>query len=124
MGGGYPSYLALSDTAVHRKIGGLDKLSCYLAATVSALFLLFYPLCVVVGYVPTLVIAAICVFIGLDFLHDNLIEQTRANGLKQGLAAVAVLLACVQMDMLWGSVLGVAAAQGLRWWQQRRQEAQ
>lgn len=32
-----------------------------------------HPLFVVVGYVPTLVVAAICVYIGVDFLWDNLV---------------------------------------------------
>lgn len=122
LGGGYPSYLALADTAVHRKIGGVDRLSCYAAASVGALFLVAYPLCIVVGYVPTLVIAAICVYIGVDFLYDNLIEATRTNGMRAGLAAMAVLAVCVQQDMLVGSLLGIAAAQAFGWWQRRNMQ--
>ena len=114
----------MSDTAVHRKIGGLDRRSCYAAAAVGALFLLVYPLCVVVGYVPTLTVAAICIFIGADFLYDNLVEATRENGLPAGLAAAAVLALCVKKDMLWGSTVGIAGAQAVAWWQRRRDEHQ
>ena len=50
--GGYSNYIGLSDTAIHRKIGGLDKFSCYFAAAVGLLFLLAYPLAASVGYLP------------------------------------------------------------------------
>jgi len=121
--GGYPNYLGLSDTVVHRTIGGLDGRSCYIAAAVGALFLIAYPLCAVVGYVPTLVPAAICVFIGVDFLYDNLIAATKERGVKAGLAAFAVLFVCVKKDMLWGSLLGIAVAQALGRWQLRGQKS-
>ena len=123
LGGGYANYIGISDNAVHRKIGGLDARSCYFAAAVGALFLLAYPLCVVVGYVPTLAIAAICVFIGIDFMYDNLIANWQENGAKIGLAAFAVLFVCVKKDMLWGLLLGIAAAQGVGWWQRRQLKA-
>ena len=66
--GGYNNYVSLSDTAVHRMVGGLNRYSCYAAAAVGLLFLVAYPLAGIVGYVPNLVIAAICVYIGADFL--------------------------------------------------------
>lgn len=118
--GGYPSYLAVSDTAVHRKIGGLDKRSCYAAAAVGALFLLIYPLCGVVGYIPTLAVAAICIFIGADFLYDSIVEGTRENGLLAGAAAAAVLVLCVKQDMLIGTTVGIVGAQAIAWVQRRR----
>ena len=34
---GYPNYIGLSDTAIHRKMGGLDRRSCYLASAVAGL---------------------------------------------------------------------------------------
>ena len=122
--GGYSNYLGLSDTVIHRKMGGLDRVSCYIAAAVSGLFLLAYPLCGVVGYLPTVAIAAICVFVGFDFIYDNIIVATKANGAKAGLAAVAVLAVCVQKDMLWGSLLGIAGAQAHGWWQRRHQKVE
>ena len=120
--GGYSNYLGLSDTAIHRKLGGLDRFSCYLAAGVGALFLLAYPLCGLVGYLPTLAIASICVFVGFDFIYDNLIEATKVNGAKAGLAAATVLAICIQKDMLWGSLIGITGAQVARWWQRRQQK--
>ena len=120
--GGYSNYIGLSDVAIHRKLGGLDRRSCYLAAAVGGLFLLAYPLCGVVGYLPTLAIAAICVFVGCDFMYDNLVENTRANGARAGLAAAAVLAVCVHKDMLWGSLLGIAGTQAYRWWEGRQQQ--
>jgi SulP family sulfate permease len=122
--GGYSNYLGLSDTVIHRKIGGLDRLSVYVAVGVGALFLLAYPLCGAVGYLPTLAIAAILVFVGCDFLYDNLVEATKANGIKAGLAAATVLAVCVQKDMLWGSLLGIGGAQAYAWWDRRQQKAQ
>jgi len=122
LGGGYSGYIAVSDTAVHRKIGGRDRLSCYFAAAFGGLFLLVYPLSAIVGYVPTLAIAGICVFMGLDFLYDNLVEGTRANGALGGAFAAAVVALCVYKDMLWGSLIGVAAAQVAAWWQRRKAE--
>jgi len=119
--GGYSSYLGLSDSAIHRKIGGLDRFSCYFAAAVSALFLCAYPLCGLVGYLPTLAIAGICVYVGCDFLYDNLVEATRANGARAGLATATVLAVCVWKDMLHGSLLGIAGAQACGWWQRRQQ---
>ena len=116
---GYPNYIGLSDTAIHRKMGGLDRRSCYLASAVAGLFLLAYPLCGVVGYLPTLVIAGVLVFVGLDFMYDNLVEATKARGAKAGLAAAAVFAVCVQQDMLLGSVLGIAGVQLHGWWKRR-----
>ena len=46
---------------------------------VGALFVVAHPLCAVVGYMPTLVVAAICVYIGADFLYDNLAEPFAAT---------------------------------------------
>lgn len=121
--GGYSNYIGLSDTAIHRKIGGLDRFSCYAGAAVGALFLLAYPLCGLVGYIPSLAIAAICVYVGCDFLYDNLIDATRANGIRAGLAAAAVLLISVRKDMLTGSLVGIAGARAYGWWERRRQKA-
>ena len=73
VGGGYSNYIAVSNTAIHRKCGGRDKRSCFCAAAVALGFFLVHPLFVVVGYVPTLVVAATCVYIGIDFLWDNLV---------------------------------------------------
>ena len=55
----YNNYISLSDTAVHRMVGGRNRYSCYAAAAVGLLFLVAYPLAGIVGYVPNLVIAAI-----------------------------------------------------------------
>ena len=111
MGGGYSSYIALSNTAIHLKVGGTDRLSCYVAAAVCALFVGLHPLCGIVGFIPPLVIAAICVFIGVDFLWANLVDATRDNGLKAALGSAAVFALCVQKDMIWGSVLGILGFQ-------------
>jgi len=122
VGGGYANYIGLSDTVIHRKIGGLDRLSCYLAAAVSALFLVVYPLCAIVGYLPTLVIAAIFVFVGVDFLYDNLLGTAREQGPAAGLATCAVFALCVRYDMLVGLLVGIAGFQvaALRKRRQRR----
>ena len=120
--GGYSNYMGLSDTAIHRKLGGLDKLSCYLAAAVGALFLVAYPLCGAVGYLPTVAIAAICVFVGCDFLYDNLVEATKANGLRAGLFTAAVLATCVWKDMLAGLLFGITSGQAHRWWARRQKQ--
>ena len=118
--GGYSNYIGLSDVAIHRKIGGLDRFSCYFAAAVGALFLCAYPLCGAVGHLPTLAVAAICLYVACDFMYDNLVEAARANGLRAGLAAAAVFVACVKMDMLSGLVLGVAGGQLAGWWERRQ----
>lgn len=111
LGGGYSNYIAVSNTAIHRKCGGRDKLSCIAAALVAATFLAVHPLFAVVGYVPTLVVAAICVYIGCDFLWDNLVEAALQGGIGPALASWAVLATCLLKDMLWGVLLGVAAFQ-------------
>jgi len=105
---------------VHRSVGGLDRKSCIAAAAVGALFLVAHPLAAVVGYVPTLVIAAICVYIGVDFLWCNLVEAPAEYGLGAGLAAAAVFALCVGKDMLWGSLLGVLGFQLAGWWKSSR----
>ena len=103
-------------------MGGTTKLSTYVAAAICALFVVAHPLCAVVGYMPTLVVAAICVYIGADFLYDNLAEPFAAalgeggsGGLGRALSAVAgswaVLLLCVKKDMLLGTVVGVLGFQ-------------
>lgn len=121
--GGYSNYMGLSDSAIHRKIGGLDKRSCYIAAGVAALFLLAYPICGLVGYLPTTAIAAILVFVGCDFLYDNLIAATRDNGWRAGLAGASVLAICVRYDMLVGSLTGIIGFQLAGLWQRRRAAA-
>jgi len=138
VGGGYSSYIALSNTAIHLRVGGMTKLSTYVAAAVGALFLIAYPLCACVGYVPTLVIGAICVFIGAAFLHDNLVvplgaalnESAEGKGLtfeavRLALGSVAaswlVLLICVKQNMLLGTVLGVLGFQAAGYLKQRQQ---
>ena len=72
---------------------------------------------------PTLVIAAICVYIGADFLWDNLVTASKQNGAPAALGSLAVLAVCVKKDMLWGSLLGIAGFQLAAWWQ-RQQEAE
>jgi hypothetical protein len=116
----------------------MTKLSTYVAAAVGALFLIAYPLCACVGYVPTLVIGAICVFIGAAFLHDNLVvplgaalnESAEGKGLtfeavRLALGSVAaswlVLLICVKQNMLLGTVLGVLGFQAAGYLKQRQQ---
>ena len=89
-------------------VGGLNRYSCYAAAAVGLLFLVAYPLAGIVGYVPNLVIAAICVYIGADFLWDNLVTAAAQNGAAAAAGSIAVLALCVRKDMLWGSLLGVA----------------
>lgn len=129
--GGYSSYVAIANTAIHRKVGGTKALSCYVAAAVCALFLVAFPLCGVIGYTPTLVIAAICVYIGADFLWDNLVQPLisaiRGLGGDGGMGALApvaaswaVLLVCVQKDMLLGTVLGIVGFQIANAVQRRR----
>ena len=138
--GGYSSYVALSNTAIHQKVGGTDRLSTYVAAAVCALFLVAHPLCASVGYVPTLVIGAICVYIGADFLWDNLVEpftsalptiksatfdigallQGIGNALMSVIGSWAVLLICVKKDMLLGTVLGVAGFQIAAFFKKRK----
>ena len=138
IGGPDDSYVALSDAVMYRRVGGMTKLSTYVAAAVGALFLIAYPLCACVGYVPTLVIGAICVFIGAAFLHDNLVvplgaalnESAEGKGLtfeavRLALGSVAaswlVLLICVKQNMLLGTVLGVLGFQAAGYLKQRQQ---
>ena len=45
-----------------------------MGALVAALFFVAHPLFVIVGYVPTLLAAATCVYIGIDLLWDNLVR--------------------------------------------------
>jgi hypothetical protein len=59
-----PHAVPLSHGCCAGKIGGLDRFSSYVAPAVGLLFLLAYPLCGAVGYLPTLVVASICVFVG------------------------------------------------------------
>jgi len=111
LGGGYSNYLAVSNTAIHRKCGGTDRASCACAAAVAATFFCVHPLFHVVGYVPTLVVSAICVYIGLDFLYDNVVDFGMDNGLWLSLASWAVLLTCLLQDMMVGVVVGVVSFQ-------------
>ena len=122
LSGGYSSYIGLSDIAVHRSVGGLDKASVYYAAAVGALFLFAYPLSSAVGGMPSLVIAAICVYIGVDFLWSNLVTASRENGAGSALAALAVLGLCVWKDMLTGSLVGIAAFQAAGGWRRRAEK--
>tara|TARA_B100000795_G_scaffold128379_1_gene95652 strand:- start:26 stop:364 length:339 start_codon:yes stop_codon:yes gene_type:complete len=105
-------------------VGGLNRYSCYAAAAVGLLFLVAYPLAGIVGYVPNLVIAAICVYIGADFLWDNLVTAAAQNGAAAAAGSIAVLALCVRKDMLWGSLLGVAGFQVAAWWQRQQQQQQ
>ena len=89
---------------------------------------------------PTLVIGAICVYIGADFLWDNLVEpftsalptiksatfdigallQGIGNALMSVIGSWAVLLICVKKDMLLGTVLGVAGFQIAAFFKKRK----
>lgn len=111
LGGGYANYIAVSNTAIHQKCGGRDTLSCVAAAAVAATFLAVHPLFAIVGYVPTLVVAAICVYIGADFLWDNLVDAGVKGGLGPAAASWTILAICLYQDMLWGVLIGVAAFQ-------------
>ena len=111
LGGGYSNYIAVSNTAIHRKCGGRDRASCVAASCVAALFFAVHPLFAVVGYVPTLVVAAICIYIGADFLWDNIVEAARNNGAGPTLASWTVLYVCLAYNMLLGVLLGVVAFQ-------------
>ena len=90
--GGYSNYIAVSNSAIHRKCGGKDRISCFAAAALAALFFGVHPLFVVVGYVPTLVVAAICVYIGVDLLYDNMIDAARKASIGAAVASWAVSL--------------------------------
>ena len=105
---------------MHRSVGGFDPFSCYVAAATGALFLLVYPLSGLVGYVPTLVISAICVYIGAEFLWSNLVEAGIENGPKGALASVGILALCLCTDMLYGSLIGIVGFQLVGWWQRRK----
>lgn len=56
----------------------------------AALFFLVHPLFAVVAYVPTLVVAGITVYIGVDFLWDNLVDAGMSGGLGAAVASWAV----------------------------------
>ena len=60
-------------------------------------------------------IAGICVYIGVDFLYDNLLAPLLSSpspaDLRDAAASWAVLALCLYKDMLYGVVLGVAAFQ-------------
>ena len=120
--GGYSNYIGLSDTVIHRKIGGLDRFSCYWAAAVAGLFLCAYPLCGLVGYLPTHAIAGICVYVGCDFIYDNLVQTTKDNGIKAGLVSATILAICIWKDMLAGSLIGIVGAQAVGFWKRRQQK--
>ena len=70
----------------------------------------------VVGYVPTLVVAAICVYIGVDFLYDNLVVAAIGGSRAAAAASYAVAAACVRLGMPAGAALGVAAFQAHAAW--------
>jgi SulP family sulfate permease len=108
VGGGYSNYLAVSNTAIHIKCGGKTKGSCYVGALVAALFFAVHPLFVVVGYVPTLLAAATCVYIGVDFLWDNLVSPA-IDDAGSAVAIYIVFAIMLQFGMLNG-VLGCAIA--------------
>ena len=56
-----------------------------MGALVAALFFVVHPLFVVVGYVPTLLVAATCVYIGVDLLWDHLVRLGLGLGIGLGL---------------------------------------
>lgn len=108
LGGGYASYIAVSNTAIFLKVcnhirnhiqnpsirnitnhtrahtattfkvGAKGRASCYAAAAAALLLFLVHPAFAIVGWVPTLLPAAICVYIGVDFLYDNLVVSASA----------------------------------------------
>lgn len=81
-----------------------------IAASLALLFFLVHPLFVIVGYVPTLVVAAICIYIGIDFLWDHLVVP----GLSVRAAASWVVLSiCLYNDMLTGVVVGMIGFQAV-----------
>ena len=61
------------------------------------------------GYVPTLLAAATCVYIGVDFLWDNLVSVVLERGVGAAAATYAVFAICLRAGMLWG-VLACATA--------------
>uniref|UniRef100_A0A7S4BNL4 SLC26A/SulP transporter domain-containing protein n=2 Tax=Chrysotila carterae TaxID=13221 RepID=A0A7S4BNL4_CHRCT len=109
--GGYSNYVAISNTAIHIKCGGVSRLSCWFAALVSALFLLVHPLFALVGYVPTLVVAATCVYIGVDFLFDNLALPLVSFDLGAAAVSWAVFLLCQQVGVLVGVIISIILGQ-------------
>jgi len=113
LGGGYSNYLAVSNTAIHLKCGGATRGSCVVGALTSLLFFLVHPLFVVVGYVPTFLAAATCVYIGADFLWDALVETARERGAVPAAACYAVFAVCyaAPQGMLTGVPICVAAFQ-------------
>ena len=118
--GGFSAYLAVSNTAIHLKCGGTSRASCYAAAAVAALFVALPQLFAVVGYVPTLVVAAICVYIGIDFLYDNLVVAAIGGSRAAAAASYAVAAACVRLGMPAGAALGVAAFQAHAAWAKKK----
>lgn len=108
VGGGYSNYLAVSNTAIHIKCGGRTKASCYVGALVAALFFCVHPLFIVVGYVPTLLAAATCVYIGIDFLWDNLVSPAFEG--VGGAAAIYIIFAIMLRFGTLNGVLGCVLA--------------
>lgn len=123
LGGGYSNYLAVSNTAIHLKCGGTTRASCVVGALTSLLFFLVHPLFVVVGYVPTFLAAATCVYIGVDFLWDSLVETARERGAAAAAACYAVFAVCYFQGMLTGVPICVATFQAEAAYQRRRTTA-
>ena len=102
-GGGYSSYVAPSNTAIHRKVGGTTKLSTYVAAAICALFVVAHLLAPSSAMPPSS--SPRSASTSADFLYDNLAEPFAAalggegGGLGRALTVAgswAVLLLCVK----------------------------
>ena len=72
-----------------------------MGALVAALFFAVHPLFVVVGYVPTLLAAATCVYIGVDFLWDNLVSPAIDDA--GSAVAIYIVFAIMLQFGVWAS---------------------
>lgn len=102
---GASNYLALSNTAVHEKCGGLTRASSWVAVVCAMVFLVVHETFAVIGFVPRAVIATVCAYAGFDFLWDSLVSGCAPTA--HYATACLTLLLCNRYGMLQGGALAM-----------------
>ena len=105
--GGMPGFTSLSSSALVcrfgaplRPVGVITALACLLLLVAGPQLL---------GFVPKLVIAAVLLYLGLDFLNDWLVRTWRRMSAGDYAVLLLVFLITVLVDFVWAVGSGLAA---------------
>lgn len=109
--GGYPGVHVASDTALAYKLGSDSRLMGFVYVGMVTLALLAGA--EFVGVVPTFILGALLIYLGLDFLIDWVWKARKLLPLPDYLTVLAILAAIVTFGILKGVVFGFVLAVGL-----------